>query len=216
MNSRWKWKIAQRLELIWWKRYLKSKKPEQYSQWKKKYWSDMLQKLRPELSLSKGDKVLDAGCGPAGIFMVLHEQEVIAIDPLLDSYSEQLTYFKAENYPYVSFNSIPLEQLELQADRSVAFCLNAINHVNDIDLSMDQLCTAVKPGGQLVFSIDAHNHQPLKHLFRWIPGDALHPHQYDLDEYKEMLTSRGFEILKNVRLKSEFFFDHYVLLAKRK
>ena len=55
--------------------------------------------------------------------------------------------------------------------------------------------------GTLVLSIDAHNFSFFKHLFRLMPGDILHPHQYDLTEYKTFLEKQGFEILKTELLK---------------
>jgi 2-polyprenyl-6-hydroxyphenyl methylase/3-demethylubiquinone-9 3-methyltransferase len=71
----------------------------------------------------------------------------------------------------------------------------------------------LKPNGQLVITIDAHNHSFFKNLFRAIPGDVLHPHQYDLNEYNQFLTSRNLKIVKTEKLKSEFFFNHYLQVA---
>lgn len=73
----------------------------------------------------------------------------------------------------------------------------------------------VKPGGTLVVSIDAHNYSGFKKLFRLIPGDILHPHQFDLKEYQNMLASRGVEIEKSVLYKKEFFFSYYILVGRR-
>jgi 2-polyprenyl-6-hydroxyphenyl methylase/3-demethylubiquinone-9 3-methyltransferase len=87
--------------------------------------------------------------------------------------------------------------------------MNAINHVADIGTAYDRLIAATKEGGSVVISIDAHNHTFLKHLFRIIPGDILHPHQYDLQEYNEFMTSWGCSIRKTVLIKKEFFFSHY-------
>ena len=36
-----KWKLAQFLELIWWKRYLRKKKVSEYVVWKKEYWNNV-------------------------------------------------------------------------------------------------------------------------------------------------------------------------------
>ena len=51
----------------------------------------------------------------------------------------------------------------------------------------EKLVKLTKSGGKLIVSIDAHNYQLFKHVFRLITGDILHPHQYDLKEYKKML-----------------------------
>lgn len=96
----------------------------------------------------------------------------------------------------------------------VVFCMNAINHVADINLAYDRLVDATKNNGYLVVSIDAHNHSFFKKLFRLIPGDILHPHQYDLDEYCDFMTARGCNIFKKQLVKKEFFFSHYVVVGR--
>lgn len=211
-----KWKIAQKLEINWWKRYLGSKSPKEYLTWKKSYWSNFLEKL--SLEIPQNASVLDAGCGPAGIFTVFSQRdsfgtkkEVVALDPLLDQY-ESLPHFQKENYPNVRFITSPLESAELP-EFDYVFCLNAINHVANLEKSMDKIAAAVRSGGTLILSIDAHNFQGLKHIFRLLPGDALHPHQYDLKEYEEMVLSRGFKIENSVLVKKEFIFDYWALVA---
>ena len=65
------WKIAQSAELRWWKNYLKDKDPDDYKKEKLAYWKKVLAPLDSLVSNIEGLDVLDAGCGPAGIFMAL-------------------------------------------------------------------------------------------------------------------------------------------------
>ena len=206
-----KWKIAQKLEISWWRRYLRSKSPDEYLCWKRNYWVDFLKKL--DLKIPAGATVLDAGCGPAGIFTVFEKNKVVALDPLLDKY-DSLPHFQKKNYPNTNFINKPLETADLPVFDWI-FCLNAINHVADLEKSMDTIARSVSPGGRLVLSIDAHNFRFLKHIFRLLPGDALHPHQYDLREYENMVTSRGLELEQSVLIKKEFIFDYYALVARK-
>ena len=37
-----KWKLAQTIELRWWKNYLGDKNPTEYRAWKKQYWLNLL------------------------------------------------------------------------------------------------------------------------------------------------------------------------------
>jgi 2-polyprenyl-3-methyl-5-hydroxy-6-metoxy-1,4-benzoquinol methylase len=209
-----RWKIAQAAEIRWWQNYLGKKPKADYLKWKKAYWETFLKDI--SVVLNPKDKVLDAGCGPAGIFMLFDKQEVDAMDPLLDQYSEKLDHFKKADYPNVNFYSEPLETFQPREPYDKVFCLNAINHVADLDLCFDKLVEFVKPGGSLIVSIDAHNYWGFKKIFRLLPGDILHPHQYDLKEYQEMLTSRNCEIQHSILYKKEFFFDYYILVAKVK
>jgi 2-polyprenyl-3-methyl-5-hydroxy-6-metoxy-1,4-benzoquinol methylase len=209
-----RWKVAQAAEIRWWQSYLNKKDKTEYLTWKKDYWNTFLKNC--DLEVPADATCLDAGCGPAGVFTVLEQQPVDAVDPLLDSYAQKLEHFDPKDYPSVNFICSPLEQFSPKAPYDYVFCLNAINHVSDLDQCWEQLFAATKKGGILVVSIDAHNHGFFKHLFRAIPGDILHPHQYDLKEYQDMLTKRGGEIIKTVHKDKAFFFDYYVLVVKKK
>jgi hypothetical protein len=98
-----RWKIAQAAEIRWWQSYLKNKPTTDYAVWKTKYWQDLLAEIGLATSITEGSKILDAGCGPAGIFMIFKNHAVDALDPLLDGYEAKLPHFKRENYPNVHF-----------------------------------------------------------------------------------------------------------------
>jgi 2-polyprenyl-3-methyl-5-hydroxy-6-metoxy-1,4-benzoquinol methylase len=204
-----RWRIAQFFERRWWRRYLRAKDKTAYLNWKKAYWRDFLQKTG--LHPAPGQCVLDAGCGPAGIFTILDNQCVDALDPLLDRYECDLPHFKKSDYPHTRFFAERLEDFAPATPYDLVFCLNAINHVADLGLCFDRLAALTRPGGTLIVSVDAHRHAWLKPLFRAIPGDILHPHQYDLDEYRAMLETRGCRVARAVLLKREWIFDYWLL-----
>jgi SAM-dependent methyltransferase len=230
-----RWKIAQAAEIRWWQGYLKNKPTTDYAVWKTKYWQDLLTEIgldavyHSELKIknselktgendvyTEGSRILDAGCGPAGIFMIFKNQKVDALDPLLDEYEAKLPHFRRENYPNVQFFSQPLESFsDKKSVYDIVFCLNAINHVADLQRAFDVLVDATKSGGTLVVSIDAHNYGFLKTIFQALPGDVLHPHQFNLAEYSAMLTSRGCRVERTILKKSEFIFNYYVLVATK-
>ncbi len=207
-----RWKIAQFAEATWWQSYLKNRPKAAYLDWKRNYWLDMLQKLG--LRIDADARVLDAGCGPAGMFIAMTTQQVTAADPLLDAYEQKLVHFRREEYPKVRFWGMPIENMPTEPFDWV-FCLNVINHVADIDASANQLVACLAPQGKLVISIDAHNYNILKHLFRWFQNDILHPHQFNLAEYQAMLTDRGLRIEQTTLFKPAFIFNYYVIVASR-
>lgn len=206
-----RWQIAQFFEINWWRRYLGKRERGAYLDWKRRYWKDFLEKSGVQVPEKKS--VLDAGCGPAGIFMILENNTVDALDPLLLFYEQSLPHFRRSDYPFVRFIDIPLEKYVPEKRYDVVFCLNAINHVADLQLCADRLSELVKPGGTLLLSIDAHNFALLKRLFRLLPVDILHPHQYDLEEYKNMLGYRGFSIDRTLLIKKEVIFNYYLIIA---
>ncbi len=213
--SKLRWKIAQYAEIRWWQKYLKTKPTEDYLKWKSDYWKNFLTQIN--FAPKPGSTILDAGCGPAGIFIILDEMNVDAVDPLIDSYQEKLDHFKKENYPAVSFFSKSLEDFAPDKMYDSIFCINVINHVKDLDASLKKIASCVKTGGELIISIDTHKHKFWKRFLRTTQLDILHPHQYDLNEYRNMFIGLGFEIINEVRLSQNYLiFDYYVLVCRKK
>jgi len=209
MNFRWR--LAQFWEIRWWRWYLQDKDKGTYLQKKSAYWQRVLAVC--DLNLKGEEALLDAGCGPAGIFMILKGKPLVAIDPLLQQYEDQLTHFDPADYPQVQFITTALEDYQPPKQYDIIFCCNVINHVADLTKSLDQLQIWLKPGGRLILSIDVHNYSLLKSVFRLIPGDILHPHQHDLMDYQNMLMERGFSIEKTTKLKGGGIFDYYLIKA---
>lgn len=201
--------------MIWWQRYLQQKDTAAYLDWKKQYWQDLLAKETGWPPLPGNERILDAGCGPAGIFLALEGNQVEAIDSLLDKY-EQLPHFQPEQVPWTTFRNLPMEDLEETEKYDVIFCMNAINHVRNLPLCYDKLVKALKPGGYLVVSTDAHRYNLLKKLFQLVPGDMLHPVQLDIREYETFLTERKMHIVKSFLNKREPVFDYYITVSQKK
>jgi 2-polyprenyl-6-hydroxyphenyl methylase/3-demethylubiquinone-9 3-methyltransferase len=209
------WKIAQSAELRWWKNYLKDKDPDDYKKEKLAYWKKVLAPLDSLVSNIEGLDVLDAGCGPAGIFMALDSARVDAVDPLLEEYHHKLKHFDKGDYPWVRFFESPLETFDLQKQYDIVFCMNVINHVADIALCYQKLSEWIRPGGRLVISIDAHTIPGLKHVFRWLPGDILHPHQFDLQDYRDFLGANQLVLQQEETLNHGLLFNHVLQIAQK-
>jgi trans-aconitate methyltransferase len=209
-----RWRIAQFFEILWWKNYLGGKDKQEYLHWKQAYWAGFLEQSR--IQLQPDDTILDAGCGPGGIFTILTNYKTDAVDPLLDKYEHELPHFSKKDWPQTHFVCSTLEDFEPKKPYNVVFCLNAINHVIDIDRCISQLTSFTQQNGTLAMSIDAHNHQWIKRLFRLLPGDILHPHQYDLPEYESMMTARGFRIDRTILIKKEWIFNYYLVVGTLK
>ena len=209
---KWRWKIAQAAEIRWWKQYLKKQTPTAYLENKKNYWQGVLNEL--SISVSPQHAILDAGCGPAGIFIHFPNQRVDAVDPLLEAYAKELPHFDPKKYPKTRFFCAPLENWDAPQKYDFVFCLNAINHVENLEKSLDVIVNAVDKKGTLVISIDAHNYWLMKKIFQALPGDILHPHQYDLQEYQKMLELRNGQLLLTKCLKKGCLFNYYALIVQ--
>jgi len=211
-----RWKIAQWFELRWWKQYLRDKDKAGYLAWKKNYWQSLLLKIEGDIKVDAAKSVIDLGCGPAGIFIALPQNKITAVDPLLNEYETHTQFFNPGDYPNVKFVQSTMEDFDSAGVKyDAVFCMNAINHVHDIRRGFEQLKKLCAESGSIIVSIDAHNFSFFKHLFRLIPGDILHPHQYDLNEYQNFLSGNEWQISKPILLKQEFFFNHYLLVVKK-
>ena len=201
-----RWRVAQWLELRWWRRYLKRKSPEAYLTDKRTYWERLLRQL--DWSVVDGARVLDAGCGPAGIFVYLHDrQQVTAVDPLLSKY-ESLAIFHLGRYPNVDFREVALEDYRAAKAYDAVYCLNAINHVNNWAAGLDALTQVSRAGTTLLLTSDVHRHAWLLPLFRLLPGDALHPQQHAAQDYALALAARGWRIDRTQVLRTERIFEY--------
>ena len=147
--------------------------------------------------------------------MIFTHQQTTAFDPLLDAYETDLPHFKKEMYPTVAFITASLEEYNAIDTFDVVFCINAINHVKDIEGATKQLVKSAKKGAKMIISIDAHNHPWLQPFFKMIPGDILHPHQYNLEEYIDLFEKCGIKTLRTICLKKEFVFDYHVVIGEK-
>ena len=209
-----RWKVAQYLEGRWWRRYLKRKPPSKYLEDKIDYWRRTLDTLA--WHPVPGRRVLDAGCGPAGIFIHLHRTEsVAALDPLLSNYERHLPIFSRRSYPAVSFHEQRLEDRPIHAGPFAAiYCFNAINHVANWSGALDALTAYARPGTEMILTSDVHRWNWLMPLFRAIPGDALHPQQHDAADYRYALAARGWTIQREQVLRREWIFDYTAWVAR--
>jgi len=210
-----RWQIAQWFELRWWKNYLGGKTKEEYLNWKRGYWQNLLQFISNGVKLDSAKNVADLGCGPAGIFIALPDNKIVAVDPLLDEYETHLPFFKTSDYPNNTFIESTIEDFSTEKKFDIVFCMNAINHVNNIEKAFETLKKICADNGVIVLSIDAHNYSLPKYLFRLLPGDILHPHQYDLKDYKLLLAKDGWKVSVPYFMKHEVLFNHYILIARK-
>ncbi len=207
-----RWKIAQFFESIWWRWYLHGKEPVVYLNWKRNYWADF--KKRFGIEIKEGTRILDAGCGPAGIFISLTGHQVTAVDPLLSKY-RRLPHFQVVNTANILFLESTLEELESPHEYDVVFCLNVINHVADMNRSLKKLRDVMKERGVLYLSVDAHRSGFVRNLFQQIQGDILHPHQFTLPDYVQLIENQGFTVMNSQLVKKEWISSYHLITAMK-
>lgn len=197
------WRIAQFFEIRWWKNYLSAKEKEDYYSSKKKYWDDVFSMLSDTIDINQKDTILDAGSGPAGIFINFPQNKITAVDPLLDNYEKELNHFSKSDFKNVQFINSPLEEYKSDEKFDFIFCLNVINHVERIGVVIQNLAMSLKDGGKLIFSVDCHHNNLLQKLFSTLKFDVLHPVQLTSPGYKKLFSKQ-----KSLKLKREFIYKN--------
>lgn len=208
-----KWHLAQFLEKKWWYYYLKSKDLDDYLFKKKKYWHSFLDQIN--IHPAKDASIIDLGCGPAGIFTICGEHpKITGVDPLLDFYKLK---FKAilDVYVNVEFVKSTLELYSPKQTYEFVFCLNAINHVKDIDRCMNQIKSCGDESSVFIISSDIHRHSFAKRFLKLIPIDMLHPKQMDNYEFEQLLNRHGFGIVEKKIMSKKFLFNYEVYILKK-
>lgn len=203
--------MAQYFEIRWWKRYLNGKSPAAYFQWKRDYWSNFLEKwqIRP----LPGQRVLDAGCGPAGIFMEMESNDVDAIDPLYNAYKARFPELFTFYRPNVHFHNAQIEAYSAPQPYDFIYCLNCINHVQNMENALQNLYALGAPNATLILTTDAHNYAFLKFIFSLVPGDILHPHQYMIDQYCQKTANAGWQVTAVHPIQKEGIFTYFLITA---
>jgi 2-polyprenyl-6-hydroxyphenyl methylase/3-demethylubiquinone-9 3-methyltransferase len=212
-----RWNIAQFFELIWWQQYLRKRSVDEYLTWKKKYWTDFLTTIEwPAFDFFKPHlRVLDLGCGPAGIFINYANHPITAVDPLIAQYEQKIAHFSKQRYPHICFVESTIEDFQSPEKYDLIFCINCVNHVMELEKAIQKLYDITEEGGYCVVSIDSHKYRFLKTIFSMIPGDILHPHQHTKNEYTQLIRKNKFNISKEICLKSELIFDYYVFVLQK-
>ena len=172
----------------------------------------MLQKIGYEKDDVHG-RIADIGCGPNGIFQLFEKTHQISlIDPLLDDY----ILFDTFKTPSKSeLFSMKIEDFEGKIDHEFVFCFNAINHMLDMSSALKKMVEILSENGILILSCDVHNWSVFHQIFRFIPGDVLHPHQIKKNAMDSLLSGQGLAIKQCQLLNKKAIFSEYVWVCTK-
>lgn len=153
--------------------------------------------LRNNLSLEdlNNKVIIDLGSGPGGVAKGLHvlmqekkikNSKIIAIDPLMDFYKNQIKLMKEdENLKLVNSTA---EELNLPDDfADIIFCTNVIDHCHDPEETIKQCARILRKQGNFYPSLHlAYSaYKPILGFLKYI--DTNHPHHFDKSKIMVLL-----------------------------
>ena len=98
-----------------------------------------------------GKRILDVGCGPRGsLEWATMAAERVGLDPLADTYRE----FGTDRHA-MSYVAAPAEEMPFELARfDVVTCLNALDHVDDVDDTIAELTRVTAGSGTLLLMVE--------------------------------------------------------------
>jgi SAM-dependent methyltransferase len=103
-----------------------------------------------------GCRVLDVGCGPRGsLEWAAMTGQRVGLDPLADAYRTFGTRQHATAYVKAYSEAIPF----IAGAFDVVTSFNSLDHVNDLNLTLEELGRVLAPGGRLLLITEV-NHEP--------------------------------------------------------
>ncbi|MCF7859519.1 MAG: class I SAM-dependent methyltransferase [Candidatus Cloacimonetes bacterium] len=212
MHNNVKWKLAQFLELNWWRFYFKDKSKEKYYSDKMKYLLRILKSLEYTLDDFTGKNILNAGCGPAGFFILLNEAKITAVDPLLNRYEKKIEFFNMSDYPNVKFESISVEDFQPEIKYEFIFCINMLDHVREPEKVIRVFKNVLADEGKVIVLVDTNKYKLLIKLMNVLPLNPLHPQQLTNEEYINLFKRNNLKPLSNFTFKKKLLYDYKAMI----
>ena len=126
---------------------------------------------------------------------------------------QKLPHFSPDSHPNTRYRVSRLEEFQTDEMFDFIFCINAINHVQDMKKVLNLFYETLKEGGQLILSSDVHRHSVYRRILGLVPADILHPQQYFDEEYRSLIEASGFTLKERRVLKKGRIFDYTLYIA---
>ena len=209
MPSESRWQKAQQYERAFWERSAGNLRsggkdsPDGWYRWKAGEMEKHLAGLLPE-ERKRTARVLEVGCGPAGIVSFMGWGERHAVDPLDDFYSSQEVFTRHRD-PSVRYQKAMGEKLPFP-DKAFELVIlqNVLDHVQQADKLLQEIHRVLTDAGLFYMTVNVRAawgtsfHSVLSRLLI----DKGHPYSFTVASIRRFLAEQGFVV------RHEFIEDH--------
>ena len=203
MASLNRWRTAQRYEQAYWERAAARIAAGATSQldwyaWRAKQLVSQLTTLGLSHVTSGRADVIEIGSGPVGTLAFFPAARRVAVDPLEAFYGRDpvLTALRPSGVRYCQgvgeLLPCPTHHFDL------AIVDNCIDHVRDVQATMDEIARVLRPGGVLYLTVNCRTTRGfvVHRLLSRLRIDAGHPHTFTARRTSALLAKRPFRLLK--------------------
>jgi SAM-dependent methyltransferase len=187
-----RWQVAQEAEREGWQNW-KSLKSDSTRKQLGEYWTRYVNLIAKYVSFKPEGKILDIGCGPAGIIDHILLGQRFGLDPLMDFY---LSNF--EMSPDIEWKPGNMEKVPFDNDYfDVVITTNTLDHSFEPEKGLGEIHRVLKKGGALILTVNCY--APFRRLLRLAKerlgmGDKAHPYSFSQRQVKAMIEEAGFNL----------------------
>jgi len=200
MSDSHRWQEAQQYESMFWKHAaerIDSGHAEglHWYRWRAEELVKRLNRLQLQRLTSGQAKVIEIGSGPVGLCTFFPGTERMAIDPLMDTFSQHAEFTSIRS-PDVNYLQAMGEQLPCPtAHYDLAIIENCIDHTQDIDGVMSELDRVLKPNGVLYLTVNSRSRigYYIHRILSRTKIDRGHPHTFTPNRTIDLVRRSGFQ-----------------------
>lgn len=128
-----------------------------------------------------GKKLLDIGCGPRGsLEWADMAAERVGLDPLVDKYRALGIDQHKMRYVHAPSEAIPFPE----AYFDIVTSINSLDHVDDLDKTIQEIIRVVRPGGYFLLVVEIHSKPTIAEpiTLTWDVTQKFLPHMQVVEE----------------------------------
>lgn len=186
------WEQAQTGHLETWIGYARDR--ESRSAERAPVWAAILKEVEAPRPIRSGEWVLDIGCGLDSVLDYMPGVFGVTLDSLMARLAK-LGLTRAAQHSAGVFEALPFRDESF--DR--VFLMNVLDHVQDPGRGLAEMARVLRPGGQLVLSVDTYTGRKYqeKRFHKWFArvrgARTKHPWVFSVRDVQQRLEQAGFE-----------------------